>query len=162
MVDGDVPALAVLNDAAVPAVNELGEDGLRGHLPACELALVAESPDGEPLGMLLALAPGADYASENYRWFEQNEPGSLYVDRILVVPEAQGLGIGRAMHAAALQRAQDLELSQVTCEVNVEPPNPGSLLFHTRLGFSVVGELSTKGGTVRVALMAREVSPGPF
>jgi uncharacterized protein len=154
----DVPVLAALNDAAVPAVNPLGVDGLAAHVPACELALVAAGDDG-PLGFLLALAPGADYASENYRWFTAHVPGSLYVDRVVVDPGAHGRGIGRLLYSAVDERARLLGLTTVTCEVNLDPPNPGSLAFHTRLGFTQVGEQVTKGGAVRVALLARPVRP---
>lgn len=154
----DVPALAALNDAAVPAVNALGADGLAAHVPECDLAVVADGDDG-PLGFLLALAPGSGYASENYRWFSEHVPGSLYVDRVVVAPDAHGQGVGRLLYGAVDARARELGLGQVTCEVNLDPPNPGSLAFHARLGFEQVGEQVTKGGTVRVALMARTVEP---
>ncbi len=154
----DLERLAGLNDAAVPAVNALGLDGLVAHVPRCDLALVAEQ-DGELLGFVLAVAPGADYASENYRWFSTHLPGSLYVDRIVVAPEAHGRGVGRSLYAAVDARARELGLAVVTCEVNLEPPNPQSLAFHDRLGFSRVGEQATKGGEVVVALLRREVGP---
>ena len=154
----DVPALAALNDAAVPAVNALGAEGLAAHVPECDLALVADGEDG-PLGFLLALTPGSGYGSENYLWFSEHVPGSLYVDRIVVSPDAHGQGLGRLLYAAVDARARELGLGQVTCEVNLDPPNPGSLAFHARLGFEQVGEQVTKGGTVRVALMAKAVEP---
>lgn len=150
----DLPTLAALNDAAVPAVNALGLDGLAAHVPTCTVAVVAHADD-ELLGFLLALAPGADYPSENYRWFSRHRPGSLYVDRIVVAPHAHGRGVGRALYAAADERARALGLPRVTCEVNLDPPNPGSSAFHARLGFRRVGELDTKGGTVRVELLER-------
>lgn len=56
-----------------------------------------------------------------------------------------------------LRRAAALGLGEVTCEVNLVPPNPESLAFHHRLGFRQVGEQSTYGGSVRVALLARSV-----
>jgi len=154
---GDLPALAALNDAAVPAVNRLGLDGLAAHVPGCDVALVVPDDDGAPLAFLLALAPGAHYASENYRWFSEHRPGSLYVDRIVVAPHAHGRGLGRLLYGTVLDRARRLDLAEVTCEVNLEPPNPGSLAFHGRLGFTQVGEQVTKGGDVRVALLARPV-----
>lgn len=156
VVADDVPALTALNDAAVPAVNALGTDGLRDHLPRCSLALVAEDGAG-PAAFVLALAPGADYASENYTWFGANRPGSLYVDRVVVAPGSQGQGLGRLLYTAVLEHARARGLAEVTCEVNLEPPNPESLAFHARLGFTRVGEQSTKGGSVRVALLARPV-----
>ena len=151
----DVAALAGLNDAAVPAVNELGVAGLTAHLPECDLAITVSDDDGAPLAFVLAVAPGSPYASENYRWFSAHRPGSLYVDRIVVAPHAHGRGLGRLLYDAVAARARELGLAEITCEVNLEPPNPGSLAFHSRLGFRSVGEQATKGGTVRVALLAR-------
>lgn len=158
---GDVPWLADLNDAAVPAVNALGADGIAAHLPRCDVALVADDPrTGDPLGFLLALAPGSGYASENYRWFATHRPGSLYVDRVVVAPHAHGRGVGRALYAAVDDAAGRSGLAEVTCEVNLDPPNPASLAFHRRLGFTQLGEQTTSGGTVRVALLARAVRTG--
>ncbi|GAA2728739.1 GNAT family N-acetyltransferase [Cellulomonas aerilata] len=156
----DVPALAHLNDAAVPAVNELGAAGLAAHVPGCDVALVVPDDDGAPLAFVLAVAPGAGYASENYRWFSEHRPGSLYVDRIVVAPHAHGRGLGRTLYAAVAGRAHELGLGEITCEVNLEPPNSQSLAFHARLGFRQVGEQVTKGGAVRVALLARTLDGG--
>lgn len=163
----DVPVLATLNDAAVPAVNALGADGLAAHLPRCDLALAAVDawPDGAAdaavVAFLLALAPGADYPSENYRWFSTHRPGSLYLDRVVVAPHAQGRGLGKALYAAAEAVTRRRGLAALTCEVNLDPPNPASLAFHERLGFRRVGELDTKGGSVRVALLERRLAPPP-
>lgn len=161
LADTDLPALAALNDAAVPAVNALGLDGLTDHVPRCDVALVVEAAAGRtagPVAFLLALAPGRAYASENYRWFSRERPGSLYVDRVVVAPAAHARGLGRALYSSAAQRALGLGLAEVTCEVNLEPPNPASLAFHRRLGFAQVGEQVTTGGSVRVALLAAPTS----
>ena len=81
------PPLAALNDAAVArGQRRSAPTGLAGARPGCDLALVAPDDGGAPLGFLLAVAPGADYASENYRWFSRAPPGSLYVDRVVVAP----------------------------------------------------------------------------
>ncbi|GGB96766.1 hypothetical protein GCM10010972_06900 [Cellulomonas carbonis] len=151
--DDDVPTLARLNDAAVPAVNALGTAGLRDHLPRCRLALVVDAGRG-PEALLLALGPGADYASENYSWFSRERPGSLYVDRVVVAQRLRRLGVGRSLYAQVAAHAAEHGFEEVTCEVNLEPPNPDSLAFHRSLGFRTVGRQETKGGTVRVALMA--------
>ncbi len=47
-------------------------------------------------------------------------------------------------------------ISRLTCEVNLEPPNPASLEFHRRIGFSEVGRLNTRDGRT-VALLSRNV-----
>ncbi len=156
----DLQTLAVLNDAAVPAVNPLGVDGLRKLLPHCDLAAVAIELDeaGEPpVGFLLGMVPGSAYDSENYRWFTDNRPDAFYVDRIVVAPRARGRGVGAALHEAAAAHAARSGLAAVGCEVNLDPPNPRSIEFHRRIGFEQVAEQVTKNGTVRVALMLREL-----
>ena len=155
----DLVALAALNDAAVPAVNALGLDGLTAHVPRCDLAVLIEDDAGRAAAFLLALVPGADYASANYRWFEANRPGTLYVDRIVVHPAHWGRGLGRLLYAAVDARAATLGLAELTCEVNLEPPNPASLAFHARLGFARIGEQVTAGGDGRVAMLARPARP---
>ena len=154
IVAADLPALAAMNDAAVPAVSPLGLDGFVAHVPRCDVAVVIDDDDG-PVAFLLALVPGVDYASENYQWFEGHRPGSLYVDRLVVVPRAHGRGLGRLLYESVAARAVELGLPEITCEVNLEPPNPESLAFHARLGFVQIGEQDTKGGAGRVALLAR-------
>jgi len=151
----DLAALALLNDGAVPNVNALGLEGLEEHLERCDLALTVEGPEGAPAGLLLALAPGRDYASENYRWFSVNQPPSLYVDRIVVAESLRSRGVGAALYAEVFAEAERRGLGLVTCEVNLDPPNPRSLAFHARLGFAQVSTLATKGGEVTVALLAR-------
>jgi predicted GNAT superfamily acetyltransferase len=101
--------------------------------------------------------PGADYASENYRYFEARDTDSLYIDRIVVGEEQRGSGLGRVLYGAVFERAREDGRTEVTCEVNIEPPNPESLAFHDRMGFKRVGTQSTKGGAIVVALLAAPV-----
>ena len=42
------------------------------------------------------MSPGLDYASENYRWFSARSSDFLYIDRIVLAPRVQGLGLGGA------------------------------------------------------------------
>ncbi len=158
--------LLELNHAAVPAVNDIGADELRTLLGQSRVAVGVTDAHADPahpealLGFVLALPPGADYASENYRWFSQRGDRFLYVDRIVVADGRRGAGIGQLLYDAVFEAAAADGATEVDCEVNVEPPNPGSLVFHGRLGFVEVGRQATKGGSVVVALLARPAAIG--
>lgn len=132
------PFLA-MNNAAVPHVNELdpaGLDALLGQAARVLAALV----DDRLAGALVALGPGAGYASANYRWFSERFDAFLYVDRVVVAPAHRGAGIGRRLYEA-LAGLAPAGCPRILCEVNEQPPNPGSLAFHEKLGFRAVGRL---------------------
>lgn len=153
----DLPAVLAMNNAAAPAVPTMGAEEFSELVAIASLAVVAEASPGAPAGFLLAVDPGVDYGSENYRWFAARGDSFVYVDRIVVADGARGGGIGRALYAAAFDRAREFGRAEVTCEVNVRPENPESLAFHARLGFEKLGEQETKGGAYRVALLAAPV-----
>lgn len=91
---------------------------------------------GERLeGYLLGFAPDSAYDSPNYRWFSARLQRFAYVDRVIVAPSAQGQGVARALYAEFAARLP----GPLVCEVNSDPPNPGSDAFHERLGFVEIG-----------------------
>lgn len=158
MRDTDIPAVTQLNRSAVPAVNDLTEDQVRELHSMCDIALVATNASGHIVAFVLSLCPGSTYDSENYQWFERRGITHQYIDRIVVAAEARGTGVGRALYESIFERARERGANEVSAEINIAPPNPGSMAFHERLGFRQLAEQDTKGGSVRVALMARPVS----
>ncbi|TDP90500.1 GNAT family N-acetyltransferase [Labedaea rhizosphaerae] len=147
----DLPELLTVNNAAVPNVNELDAGRFAELGGMAELATVAT--DGDTLlGFVLAMAEGADYDSANYLWFSARYPRFLYVDRVIVAESGRGAGTGTALYKAVFDHAGPGV--PVTCEVNVRPPNEGSMRFHLRHGFTEVGRQDTEGGTKTVALLA--------
>lgn len=154
----DLDALVAVNDEAFPAVPITPRDALAALVGMSSVRLVVD--DGEVGGFVLAMPPGLDYSSENYRWFSARSQDWLYVDRIVLAPRLQGQGIGPRLYDAVLAAARDAGYREVTCEVNLRPPNPGSLAFHTRLGFREVGRQETNGGDYEVALLAVPVTEG--
>lgn len=152
----DATQITDLNNAAVPAVPEMTEEDLDAlrEMADVALAVIDEEQPQRVLGFVLAMHPGSPYDSENYRWFEERGGNGLYVDRIVVDGAMRGRGLGQVLYASVFGAAEAEGRAEVTCEVNVEPPNPGSLAFHSRLGFAEVGRQATKGGSVVVALLA--------
>ncbi|WEO78878.1 GNAT family N-acetyltransferase [Cryobacterium sp. SO2] len=158
--DTDTAQLLELNSAAVPAVNELDADQLAAILSAAHsaIAIVADAEPNSVLGFAILFAAGADYASENYQWFSDRAEDFLYVDRIVVSAEHRGQGLGAQLYSAVFDAARALSVDVVFCEVNLKPRNPESLAFHDRLGFTEIGQQSTKGDSVVVSLLSADVS----
>ncbi len=153
----DLEAVTALNAEAAPAVNLLSAEEIATLFAMCDVALVATDRHRHIIAFLLSMGMGQPYESENYRWFESRGVRHQYIDRIVVGPPAKGTGVGRAMYESVFERARERGATEVTAEVNLNPPNPGSIAFHERLGFRLLGEQDTKGGTVRVALLSRPV-----
>ncbi|MDN4477027.1 GNAT family N-acetyltransferase [Demequina sp. SYSU T00039] len=157
MRDSDLPAVTALNAAASPALNLLSEDEMRELTTMCDVRLVATGARREVVAFLLSLGMGQAYASENYRWFEERGVRHQYIDRIVVSPTAKGTGVGRALYESVFERARERGAAEVTTEVFLDPPNPGSVAFHEHLGFRHLGEQRIREGSVLVALLARTV-----
>jgi len=65
----------------------------------------------------------------------------------------------RSLYAELFERAQSAGHQTVVCEVNSDPPNPGSDAFHARLGFVEVGTAQIHGGRKTVRYLARSLTP---
>ena len=154
----DLAALVAVNNALAPAVNALPEAEFARLVALSVWTRVVGEP-GHPVAGLVALhGPGLDYASENYAWFSARHDHFLYVDRVFVAPDAQGSGLGGALYRRLIGWGTEAGYGVLCAEVNLEPPNPGSLRFHADHGFEPVGEQVTKGGSVRVRMVERALT----
>lgn len=151
----DVPAALELNNAATPAVPTATAEELTALLEASAFGIAAVSGE-ELVGFVLGFEPGSPYESPNYRFFEERGTDHLYVDRIVVAEAARGMRIGQRLYERVVALAVEQGRAEVTCEVNLDPPNPGSLAFHRRMGFREVGQQET--GYATVALLARPLA----
>lgn len=101
-------------------------------------------------GYLLVFDESAAYQSVNYLWFRERHRRFAYVDRIVISAAARGLGLARALYENLFAIARAAGHDMVCCEVNLDPPNPGSDAFHARLGFAETGRATLPNGkTVR-------------
>ena len=107
-------------------------------------------------GFLIALSPGKDYSSLNYKWFEKTYNSFMYVDRIVIDTNYHRNGLGTSFY-------NDLETfsigksSRITCEVNIRPKNEGSMVFHENYGFEQVGTQTTEEGKKEVSDENRQI-----
>jgi predicted GNAT superfamily acetyltransferase len=142
--DADLRAVLELNNANVPAVNELDLTALAAIVKVSTVALVAvDDRDGALAGFCLVLPPGTDYGSGNYAWFGERYDDFVYLDRVAVDRTRRTLGVGRALYAE-VERLVTAEWFLL--EVNLRPRNDVSLAFHERLGFTEVGQRETDYG----------------
>jgi predicted GNAT superfamily acetyltransferase len=151
----DLDDVLALNEASVPHVNSLALSELEWfHAHAPYFRLVRH--DGHIAGFMIGLGPGLDYRSPNYRYFCAKHEMFGYVDRVAVAPGARRRGIASRLYedyAATLRGFAPV----LTCEVNLRPPNAGSLTYHERHGFVHVGNQETEGGSKEVALMEKRL-----
>ena len=154
----DLAALLAMNNALAPHVGLVDAARLAELVDWAELASAAEV-DGRLAGGMVAIGPGTAYDSPNYRWFCDRYADFLYVDRVFVAPAFHGRGIGRRLYDPVTARAA-ARGAPVTCEVNERPPNPDSVAFHERLGFTAVGSQDYDGGAKRVVMMAMSTAAG--
>ncbi|HEX3433741.1 MAG TPA: GNAT family N-acetyltransferase [Solirubrobacteraceae bacterium] len=151
----DHERLLQLNAASVQELSPLDQPRLAYILALAHSCLVVESDDGEVVGFAIAVAPGADYDSANYAWFQQRYERFLYLDRIAVSSASRRQGVGAQLYDAMEQQAASFQ--RMVCDVNIEPANEASLAFHTARGYREVGRLA-HGDVKTVALMSKELA----
>ncbi len=147
--------MLTLNNCFAAEVNALDQ--------AAFAALVAQCWHARCIGddaFLLALDHAAPMQGPNHGWFQARLQRFAYVDRVVVAAAGQGRGLGRLLYQDLFTRAAARGLPLVACEVNLEPPNPGSMAFHQALGFSPLGEATDPRNGKRVRYLTRPLPPG--
>ena len=135
----DDDAVLALNLAEEVRLAPMGRDRLR-HLRARADRFDVVEVDGLVGGFVVTFAPDASYDSPNFRWFRQRYGDAFaYLDRIALSPAVRRRGVASRVY----DELEGLAASRgrMALEVNLLPPNPGSLAFHTRRGYAEVGRL---------------------
>jgi hypothetical protein len=152
----DFPAIVALNAESVQFTSPLDDERLRQLHAQAAYHRVA-TVDASVAAFLLALREGAAYDSPNYRWFAHHYAAFLYVDRIVVAAAARGLGLGIQLYDDLFAFATACGVERVTCEFDLDPPNPVSARLHARYGFREVGRQWLGGSSKQVSLQARDL-----
>lgn len=114
--------------------------------------------DGRVAAFLLAMREGCGYVNANFEWFAAHASSFLYVDRIVVGREFQGLGLGGLLYRDLFAHARASGVARIACEYNIVPPNGPSRLFHDKFGFKEVGRQWLGGGTKQVSMQIATVA----
>ena len=143
----DLPRVLQINNANTPGVSELMMDELESDLRNSLHALAIDNEQGEVCAFCVTFAPDAQDAGSNHQWFAERYKSFVYLDRIAIDSNHQSRGLGALLYQSVEQHMLDsAEYSLLCCEVNLEPPNLGSIRFHKRIGFVECGVESTAPG----------------
>lgn len=149
IVVADLARVLEINNANTPGVSQLTRSELETDLSNSLHALAIDNEQGEVCAFCITFAPDVPDAGANHRWFAERYKSFVYLDRIAIDSNHQNRGLGALLYQTVEQRMLDsAEHSLLCCEVNLEPPNPGSLRFHKRIGFSECGVETTAPGYV--------------
>ena len=151
----DLDWMLRLNQAHVRELSALGRVRLAELVERAAIAAVVDPA----AGFLMVFDQRADYDSANFLWFRDRYPDFLYVDRIVVDAAARGRGVARALYGHLFACAAGLGHTRIVCEVNADPPNPGSDAFHARLGFETVGHAALSGAGKTVRYLCKPLAP---
>ena len=135
----DLAALNALNDAHAAEVNALAPADFAALVGVAFAARMLDGPDGRPAGFVIGLSHATPRQGPNHGWFQDRLPAFAYVDRVVVDAASRGRGIARALYADLVGQARAAGLPVLACEVNLDPPNPVSMAFHERFGFTEAG-----------------------
>jgi uncharacterized protein len=153
VVESDLKRILELNEAEVQQTSPMTMDLLRPLVSMsayCKVAVVREQVQA----FVIALRDGAPYENANYEWFVSRFPTFLYVDRIVVSSHLSRLKIGSRLYEDLFAFAQSQGIGTITCEYNIDPPNPASRAFHNKFGFKQLATQWVAGGTKQVSLQA--------
>jgi predicted GNAT superfamily acetyltransferase len=147
-----------INNANTPGVSELTLSELETDIKNCLHALAIDNEHGEVCAFCITFAPDAPDAGVNHQWFADRFESFVYLDRIAIDPTYQNLGLGVLLYQSVEQQMiASAQHSLLCCEVNLEPPNPGSLRFHHRIGFTEVGQHSPQQNYV-VGMLSKNLN----
>jgi predicted GNAT superfamily acetyltransferase len=126
-------ALLALNAAHEIETSPLEAEALRAMINA---AFFWAAPGDGRQGMIIAFDQDAAYTGTNFKWFQARFKQFIYVDRIIIAPERRGQGLAGRLYGDLIAVMREQGHSVLTCEINISPPNPGSLALHQLSGLA--------------------------
>ncbi len=157
MTDRDTASVLRINAESQPNVAPLDGHELNRLRSLSSHHLVAENIQAGVVAYLLAFADDALYDGEEFLKFRTSLTAPFfYIDQVAVISGEKGKGVGAALYRHFGQLADERAIEYLCCEINIVPPNPGSIAFHQKMGFRAVGALDTLDGR-KVALYAKDM-----
>ena len=142
-----------MNKPKVRPVDKKELQSLVAQANYCKVALYNNNPGG----FLLCLQENIPYDSKNYEWISKRYKNFMYIDRIAVIKEFQNKKLGTALYSDLINYSKKEQYDIILCEVNIHPPNPGSIRFHKRFDFVECGTQFIEGGTKQVQFFYKDM-----
>ncbi len=146
----NIEAIWAINEQGLPGTGRVSEQEVSDLLQFSSLS-VGMFDGNELLGFVICLPPGTRYGSLNYQWFNDHYNAFVYVDRIAVSTLHRNQGVGTKLYDAVVAYSKEKNIP-IAAEVNLNPPNPGSIRFHERFNFEQVGVLHHNEKSVTMLL----------
>ncbi|MCH1443716.1 MAG: GNAT family N-acetyltransferase [Candidatus Poseidoniaceae archaeon] len=150
LTQSDVHSIWSINEQGLPGTGQVSEEEVSDLLKLSTLSFGVFRKE-ELVGFVICLSPRTEYKSLNYGWFNEKYDDFIYVDRIAVSLDHRNKGIGSKIYAEVIAYSQEHEIP-VAAEVNLNPPNPGSMRFHHRFNFKQVGVFNHEQKSVTMLL----------
>jgi predicted GNAT superfamily acetyltransferase len=146
----NIEAIWAINEQGLPGTGRVSEQEISDLLQFSSLS-VGVFDGNELLGFVICLPPRTRYGSLNYQWFNDHYNAFVYVDRIAVSTLQRNQGVGTKLYDAVVAYSKERKIP-IAAEVNLNPPNPGSIRFHERFHFEQVGVLHHNEKSVTMLL----------
>ena len=128
-----------LNQENTPEVGSLENiESLSRLFELSSTSLLVELED-EIIGFIICFRENSIYGSENYKFFNSKKDKFIYIDRVVIKSGFRRMGFGTQLYRY-LDELAFKDFLPICCEVNSVPKNEISLNFHTKNGFTEVGE----------------------
>ena len=148
----DSSSIWEINEQGLPGTGKVSEQEILDLLNYSSLS-IGLFDSNSLLGFVICLPPKTAYGSLNYLWFNERYDDFLYVDRIAVSIANRDQKIGSKLYQAVTDTASKLGVP-IAAEVNLRPPNPDSVRFHQRHGFTEIGQF--EHGQKAVIMMLKQ------
>ena len=146
----NIEAIWAINEQGLPGTGRVSEQEISDLLQFSSLS-VGMFDANELLGFVICLPPRTRYGSLNYQWFNDHYNAFVYVDRIAVSTLQRNQGVGTKLYDVVVAYSKEKNIP-IAAEVNLNPPNPGSIRFHERFNFEQVGVLHHNEKSVTMLL----------
>ena len=140
-----LPAVHALNQRYKDLLSSLTLEEIRTILGRCFYRRCLE----QGKAFATAMDDKAQHDGENFNWFERKYSSFVYVERIAIDESLQRRGLAKAIYEDIEDQTRKAGREYLCAEVNLYPPNQGSLDFHEAMGFARVGTGKANGKIVQ-------------